>query len=288
MKIDKLIKILKGDIVDDDTISSMIVSDHDDNDEIETIANDEDHLAEYVYETVETIDEDDNVVLYNCDVCNIEFESIDEHLEKYHSNQDVVVNIDDDEIIQKFDESTEKVNEIESEINKIESIETFTCNQCNSVFNSLLSLSTHIRSTHENRMTTRRAIKKKSESNAKGDKVIDSGNAEGDNVCHICNTTFASAKSYKLHARMHNKTKGKQNEEALEQDTLPIDDDLQEKFYCNICDKYYLKNYEEIHMQMHSGEEKFNCKICNKLFPNEAAIKMHMNAHQEPRVVSFK
>lgn len=59
-----------------------------------------------------------------------------------------------------------------------------------------------------------------------------------------------------------------------------------EKFFCAICGKYYDKVFQDVHMQMHNGEEKFNCGICNKVFPNEESINMHMNAHQDTRVVS--
>lgn len=96
--------------------------------------------------------------------------------------------------------------------------------------------------------------------------------------------------AYRLHVRMHNPIKTKTLEEAAEHELETIaneTDDLQEKFYCGICQKLYLKTFEEIHVQMHNGEEKFNCKICNKLFPNEASISMHMSAHQETRVVSI-
>lgn len=260
-----MIKILeKNETGDDDAISNIIVSDHE-NDECETITNeDEDQMTEFIIDGTESNEEE--IALFNCNVCKIDFESIDDHLQKYHSNQDVIVDIDD---------------------NKEDLSETFLCNKCNEQFNSLLSLSTHIRALHEERVSIRRPAKKNTEKMvkiAKDEIEI----FEEDNFCHICNTAFGTAKSYKLHVRMHNKTKVKTSDEPNEHDSnvMPIDDDLQEKFYCNICDKYYLKNYEEIHMRMHNGEEKFNCKICNKLFPNEAAIKMHMNAHQEPRIVS--
>lgn len=89
---------------------------------------------------------------------------------------------------------------------------------------------------------------------------------------------------------MHNPIKMKTLEEAAEHelDTIPMNNEAyREKFFCGICDKMYDKTFEEIHVQMHNGEEKFNCTICNKLFPNEASISMHMNAHQETRVVSI-
>lgn len=90
---------------------------------------------------------------------------------------------------------------------------------------------------------------------------------------------------------MHLPVKSKTMEETTEHelDILPTNDQetLREKFYCGICGKYYDKVFEEVHVQMHNGEEKFNCGICNKVFPNEESIKMHMNAHQDTRVVSI-
>lgn len=89
---------------------------------------------------------------------------------------------------------------------------------------------------------------------------------------------------------MHNPIKMKTLEDATEHEMAAIqevDDGIREKFFCNICDKLYDKNFEDIHVQMHNGEEKFNCGICNKLFPDDTNLQMHMNAHQETRVVCF-
>lgn len=91
---------------------------------------------------------------------------------------------------------------------------------------------------------------------------------------------------------MHNPIKTKTFDDAGDHEipTVPTtnDDDLREKFFCAICDKLYDKTFEDIHVQMHNGEEKFNCSICNKLFPNETNLMMHMNAHQETRVVGHR
>lgn len=99
---------------------------------------------------------------------------------------------------------------------------------------------------------------------------------------HLCTSTI------RLHARMHNPIKMKSLEDTAEHEIAAIainDDEYKQKFFCSICDKLYDKAFEEIHVQMHNGEEKFNCGICNKLFPNETNLVMHMNAHQETRVV---
>lgn len=78
-------------------------------------------------------------------------------------------------------------------------------------------------------------------------------------------------------------------DEAIENDNESQNNEQEpprEKFYCEICGKYYDKTFEQVHVQMHSGEEKFNCHICNKVFPNDESLTMHMNAHQDTRVVS--
>lgn len=99
---------------------------------------------------------------------------------------------------------------------------------------------------------------------------------------------FKLTKSFRLHARMHLPVKSKTIDEATDMETDPlITEDSREKFYCDICGKSYDKTFEQVHVQMHNGEEKYNCHICNKVFPNEESINMHMNAHQDTRVVRF-
>lgn len=89
---------------------------------------------------------------------------------------------------------------------------------------------------------------------------------------------------------MHFPVKSKTIDEAtdldMENSTGGDQEHAREKFYCAICGKSYDKTFEQVHVQMHNGEEKFNCHICNKVFPNEESINMHMNAHQDTRVVS--
>lgn len=89
---------------------------------------------------------------------------------------------------------------------------------------------------------------------------------------------------------MHLPVKSKTLDEACDMEMSTGDgydqETIREKFYCNICGKHYDKNFEQVHVRMHSGEEKFNCRVCNKVFQNDESLKMHMNAHQDARVVS--
>ncbi|XP_055313583.1 zinc finger protein 3 homolog isoform X2 [Sitodiplosis mosellana] len=304
--------------------------------------------------------EDDEMTdeLYNCNLCGMNFKSITEHVEKYHSGQDVLIDIseesgsaikaeqDDDPLdIQEnedeggslitgsdndgefvvfgdesIDNDTELLEELSEEddqevytydgttgsltrainmkggkrlkvtANKTNK-ETYSCQRCDAVFGSLKALCSHKLSMHEKEITgtnkpTRRLVKA-------AIRVKDNDTAKGsDHVCETCNTTFYSAKSLKLHARMHLPVKSKTIDEATEQETDNStggdQDHRREKFYCAICGKSYDKNFEQVHVQMHNGEEKFNCSICNKVFPNEESIQMHMNAHQDTRVIRTK
>lgn len=107
----------------------------------------------------------------------------------------------------------------------------------------------------------------------------------------IGHTIWLFCDGFRLHLRMHLPIKSKTIEETIEQNVDPLQtmdpDATREKFYCDICGKYYDKTFQQVHMQMHNGEEKFNCGICNKVFPNEESINLHMSAHQETRVVSW-
>lgn len=91
-----------------------------------------------------------------------------------------------------------------------------------------------------------------------------------------------------MHLPVKSKTMEETVEHELEMSAMSDQDNVREKFFCAICGKYYDKTFEEVHVQMHNGEEKYNCSICNKVFPNEESINMHMNAHQETRVVSCR
>lgn len=58
---------------------------------------------------------------------------------------------------------------------------------------------------------------------------------------------------------MHLPVKSKTIDEATENDESVTGEQEppREKFYCEICGKYYDKTFEKVHVQMHSGEEKY-------------------------------
>lgn len=112
---------------------------------------------------------------------------------------------------------------------------------------------------------------------------------------------------------MHLPIKQQTLEEATEHDIKLYnkkDPTVKEMFYCEICDKSYVYiityiacfsifinfkflfyrydvQFKDIHMETHDGEEKFMCTTCNKKFATETHLIMHLNAHQEARVVRY-
>lgn len=73
---------------DDDTIYIMerIYSENEDDDNRHYIVEDSE---------LEPQEEDEGDELYNCNACGMNFASIDDHLERYHSNQDVILDVAD-------------------------------------------------------------------------------------------------------------------------------------------------------------------------------------------------
>lgn len=107
-------------------------------------------------------------------------------------------------------------------------------------------------------------------------------------ICAICNTSFATQKSLKLHVRMHNPIKDKSLEQLAEHElkACSTKNVKIKSFFCKICDKSYDMAFQEMHLQTHNGKEKFLCTICNKKFPNSSNLAMHMSIHQDAKQVN--
>lgn len=136
----------------------------------------------YLYE-IEEAENDGEIELYNCDACGMDFESIDEHVKKYHSHQDVVVDVGEEStkyIASATDEPEEStINDVTIKEEQV----VYYCDVCEKEFITLRALSTHINASHG----------KDDDQNAEESK----GKDKGKNVCNICNTVFSSAKSLK-------------------------------------------------------------------------------------------
>lgn len=105
--------------------------------------------------------------------------------------------------------------------------------------------------------------------------------------CDVCNTVFATNKSLRLHVRMHDPVKPRTLEDATDYDATAASNANAntEMFTCDVCNKTYDVQFREMHILSHSDEPKFNCTICNRKFKNEVNLSMHFKAHQEAKVI---
>ncbi|GJQ80970.1 hypothetical protein Trydic_g4787 [Trypoxylus dichotomus] len=142
----------------------------------------------------------------------------------------------------------------------------YKCFKCDASFFSARSLYTH-RKTH------------KTEGN-----LVD---ISGPFVCEVCSTEFPTYKSLRLHKRMHDPIKVKEIEPpvnyGLTGETDPEKWGVREMFVCQICNKTYDKQYEEVHMMSHSDEPKYDCEICNRKFFTQSNLEMHARVHSNSK-----
>nr|XP_022900317.1 zinc finger protein 585B-like [Onthophagus taurus]XP_022900318.1 zinc finger protein 585B-like [Onthophagus taurus] len=134
------------------------------------------------------------------------------------------------------------------------------CNKCNATFQTVRSLSVHM----------------KSHNNEKSDQTDTF-------VCEFCSTEFPSFKSLRLHSRMHEPVKAKEIEPPAHYGILGEDTGdkigVRVMFVCHICNKTYDKEYEEVHMKSHTEEQNYDCEICNRKFYTKTNLEMHMRVH---------
>lgn len=128
-------------------------------------------------------EEEDIEDMYNCNVCGMNFASIDEHIEQYHSNQEVIldvaeaidttqqavkcepsehINDEDDDVMDTMDGEPEQIIFVNvdsdgktsgrptrnAKQSNAHQKETYKCNQCSQSFETLRSLSGHILNGH--------------------------------------------------------------------------------------------------------------------------------------------
>lgn len=174
---DDLLVAMDGkNLHDDDTVYIM------DDASQETM---EDENQEYIVEEEDLEQQEEDIEdLYNCNVCGMNFTSIDDHIQNYHSDQDVILDVADanetssmvkcepPEYINDIDEDDDDSDVIDGDTEQIVFVnvdadgktfepstrgakqtniqqkETYMCSRCNQSFVTLRSLSSHILSAH--------------------------------------------------------------------------------------------------------------------------------------------
>lgn len=186
---DLLIEMDGKNLHDDDTVYIM---------ENAYEENDDDENHEYIVEEDEEMEQPEEEMedLYNCNVCGMNFTSIDDHIQNYHSNQDVILDVADTneqlttrhavkceppEYINDIDEDDETSTIDDGDADQIVFVnvdvdgattvdratknakntntqqkETYVCNRCNQTYDTLRSLSSHILNAHNAKSQTPR------------------------------------------------------------------------------------------------------------------------------------
>lgn len=261
-------------------------------------------------------DESDNEEVYVCSTCDVQFNSIEDHVKEFHDGHEVYIQNDKDEEeeeeenhlnknglmctqklvkIEKFwdnkiEESDEVVEENDVELDEEGNepvVKIYECSRCLVGFPTEDLFNKH-KCKNANFVMKKCTVCDASFSTVKLLNVHMKSHGIREHasppfICEVCNTEFPSFKSLRLHRRMHDPIKSKSIEPPVNYglEGEEVEDSSREKFMCVICCKEYDKEYAEAHQKFHSQEKDYNCGICNRKFFTQENLDMHMHAHAE-------
>lgn len=198
----------------------------------------------------------------------------------------------------------EKIKTPDLEISCVSEIENFTCNMCNKVLKTKISLSKHIISMHQKRKhigkvtgfgpARRYHCTSCSYSTPHSQTLVNHMRRhDGDRPYHCeCGKRFTQSSSLAAHQKTHSTTTyytcticGKQFKHAY---TLKKHQHVHEngKFVCNICHKI-LKSKQSLqdHMYRHYNIRNFNCEECGDTFVTSSELISHRKKHNQSKNV---
>lgn len=113
-------EMTENDDPDGDTYFVEYVNDVDDDGNLIAEQNDIDYVSENHEEVNDFTESNDDI--YNCNLCGMNFKDVKDHIEKYHADQEFVIEMDEMNSSIKLEKNT---NSIEYDENEIEDENTF-------------------------------------------------------------------------------------------------------------------------------------------------------------------
>lgn len=141
--------------------------------------------------------------------------------------------------------------------------QSYTCDECNTLFNSIILYKSHVKKHHSNANTSTtttsaapetKTVRKKPQAATDIDQYL---RIENDQMfCTECEKTMTTRNAARTHIEMvHLKIR---------------------KFTCEMCDKeFYLKKDFNDHTRIHTAETPFPCTMCDKRFRTTSMLNEH-------------
>ncbi|XP_053948620.1 zinc finger protein 502-like [Anastrepha ludens] len=213
------------------------------------------------------------VLSYNCDTCNLDFDSHREYRDHIKTHGDKRF------CCKQCDKWFPHISRLErhAKSHKMDG-ERLSCPHCDRTYRSRDNLTRHLRSAHDVNTALCPVC---GEAFGRGD-ILKNHMATHSNdreyQCDKCPIRFKTKISFTKHVRMHAKV------EDVEKSKPDDDTTAKKSFCCHFCGKIS-KHYftHKMHMRIHAHERPHKCDACGKSFCTVAALITHERIHDNVR-----